>query len=148
MKKTLFVLSLTVVLVLALAATAMAATGLPDRSSAFLKGATGAYITWGAASRRVPWRHYDCLVRYRRRFDRHADAARRLPDDDRQVQVCHSRTGSHRRREAACDDRANACAYCHLGATAQPSPRSLRATATVVPPVHQRLLPQLVPHGA
>ena len=33
-------------LVLAFAATAFAATGLPDRSSAFLKGATGAYISW------------------------------------------------------------------------------------------------------
>ena len=54
MKKSLFVLCLTVALVFAFAATALAATGLPDRSSAFLKGATGSYIGWTSAVSTVP----------------------------------------------------------------------------------------------
>lgn len=63
MKKTLFVSALTVALVLAFAATAFAAGGVPNRSSAFLGNATTteertlagggskqAYITWGQAN--------------------------------------------------------------------------------------------------
>jgi predicted CXXCH cytochrome family protein len=127
-RKSLFIVSLTVALVLAFAATAFAATGLPDRSSAFLKGATGSYISWSTDGAFQPdgtsLLASSAVTTYKLATGDSAAVPMQTPHGGYltttiKCQVCHSahkaaNAGDHLLASTATGN----CYYCHGGATA------------------------------
>lgn len=128
MRRTLFVISLTVALVLAFAATAFAATGLPDRSSAFLKGATGAYISWSTDGLLQPdgtsLLASSAVTTYKLATGDATALPMQTPHGGYltttiKCQVCHSaHKASNTGEKLLATTVAGNCFYCHGGATA------------------------------
>jgi predicted CXXCH cytochrome family protein len=120
-RRILFVVSVSVALVLMFGATAFAATGLPDRSSAFLKGATAGYISWttdvsGSASSAVTT--FKLATGDTAALDMQTPHGGYLTTTIK-CQVCHS---AHKAAAAGdtllASTAAGSCYYCHGGATA------------------------------
>lgn len=119
MKKITLVIGLTMALVLAFAATAFAAAGLPDRSSAFLKGATGAYVSWNTTVTNMALPAVNTAVTSGVSALDMQTPHGGYTTSTIKCQVCHSaHKASVTGEKLLASTAAEACAYCHAGATA------------------------------